>query len=139
VAPARGARRSSTPSQAELEVSVPRRGYRLAAQLLARAVDARPRLWVMLERLGYRPYRDGDLIALRNCPFRRLAEEHTDLICGLNLALMEGIAGATTPDGPRAWNQPHPLLRRAASGALAPEPARGQPSTVIVASMPASR
>ena len=30
-------------------------------------------------------------IRLRNCPFHQLAAEHRDLVCGMNLALIEGL------------------------------------------------
>ena len=45
---------------------------------------------------GYQPYRDGACIRLRNCPFHVLADRFPPLICGMNLALLEGLlAGAT--------------------------------------------
>ena len=40
---------------------------------------------------GYEPELDGDDILLRNCPFHALAQEQTELICGMNLAYLEGI------------------------------------------------
>jgi predicted ArsR family transcriptional regulator len=46
---------------------------------------------------GYQPYRDGADIRLRNCPFHVLADRYPPLICGMNLALLEGLlAGAAT-------------------------------------------
>ncbi len=48
-------------------------------------------LWDLLEAHGYQPYRDGDVIRLRNCPFHRLARAHTELVCGVNLAMMAGV------------------------------------------------
>jgi hypothetical protein len=30
-------------------------------------------------------------IALANCPFHRLAQEHRDLVCGMNLDLLDGV------------------------------------------------
>lgn len=48
-----------------------------AAELLAEQ-GFEPRLW------------DGGL-ALANCPFDRLAKEHTELVCGVNLALVQGM------------------------------------------------
>ena len=48
---------------------------------------------------GYQPYRDGSGIRLRNCPFHVLADRYPPLICGMNLALVEGLltgAAATT-------------------------------------------
>lgn len=101
----------------EFGLSIPPRDYRLAAELLARAVemdgdgavrDALDRaaaefgrelsdaadetegLVAYLERQGFEPFEDGDTIRLRNCPFHRLAREHTELICGMNLSMLSG-------------------------------------------------
>jgi predicted ArsR family transcriptional regulator len=41
---------------------------------------------------GYEPVPDGDDILLRNCPFHALAREETELVCGMNLAYLEGLA-----------------------------------------------
>lgn len=51
--------------------------------LLAAAVE-------VLDGHGFEPWRDGDVVRLRNCPFRSLAEEFPDLVCGMNLAFMGG-------------------------------------------------
>jgi predicted ArsR family transcriptional regulator len=51
---------------------------------LARASDA-------LQQLGYQPLRRENELYLANCPFDRLAGEHTDLVCGMNLSLLGGI------------------------------------------------
>ncbi|MBW3621750.1 MAG: transcriptional regulator, partial [Actinobacteria bacterium] len=51
----------------------------------------------VLADLGFEPYEDGDAIRLRNCPFHRLAQHHTELICGMNLAMLGAsveVAGA---------------------------------------------
>ncbi len=40
---------------------------------------------------GYEPERATGEIRLRNCPFHALVSEHTELVCGMNLALMEGV------------------------------------------------
>jgi predicted ArsR family transcriptional regulator len=37
---------------------------------------------------GYEPRRRHDVITLGNCPFHALAREHTELVCGMNLALL---------------------------------------------------
>ena len=57
----------------------------------------------LLEARGYEPARTSPReLALRNCPFHRLAERSRDLVCGINLAyctgLVEGLAagGAVT-------------------------------------------
>ena len=45
----------------------------------------------VLGQCGYLPRQDGDEIVLTNCPFHALAREHTALVCGLNLAFIEGV------------------------------------------------
>ena len=40
---------------------------------------------------GYEPQRIGGTIVLRNCPFDVLAREHTQLVCGMNLAIMAAV------------------------------------------------
>ena len=67
----------------------------------ARAVEAAPRparrtpeldrVAGALAPFGYEPRVDGDLL-LQNCPFDRLATDHTDLVCGMNLAFVEAVA-----------------------------------------------
>jgi predicted ArsR family transcriptional regulator len=48
---------------------------------------------------GFEPWHDEDgTVRLRNCPFHRLAAQHTEVVCGMNLALIEGLVaglGAT--------------------------------------------
>jgi predicted ArsR family transcriptional regulator len=52
----------------------------------------RTRLLEELVRLGYEPEaRDDGGTTLRNCPFHSLAQEHTDLVCGMNLELVAGL------------------------------------------------
>lgn len=57
---------------------------------------------------GYEPCRGADgAIHLRNCPFHALAEEHRPLVCGMNLAIMEGFAdGLGAPLRPELNPQP---------------------------------
>jgi predicted ArsR family transcriptional regulator len=100
-------------SEAELSVSLPPRDYRLLAGVLADAIErsgAEPAAYAaaheqgaklaggeMIPRLtamGYEPFEDDDhTIRLRNCPFHALAQTHPGLVCGLNLALLEGLTG----------------------------------------------
>jgi predicted ArsR family transcriptional regulator len=45
-----------------------------------------------LARHGYEPRRDdAGTIRLRNCPFHQLAEQHREIVCGMNLGLIEGL------------------------------------------------
>ena len=108
-------------SDREFAVSVPPRDYRLAAELLARAAetdtsgtvrraleeaaaelarelvsgDVREPLLEHLAGQGFEPYAHGAVIRLRNCPFRRLARDHAELVCGMNLAMLAAAAEAT--------------------------------------------
>jgi len=52
-----------------------------ALQAAARAV---------LDEQGYATRADG---TFANCPFHALVAEHTDLVCGMNLAIIEGMLG----------------------------------------------
>lgn len=121
----------------QLDVSLPRREYALAAGLLAAAIDsagvsgtrsalsraarktgrrlgaeARARAGgrplrnkklvevavAALAAQGYEPACAAREIRLRNCPFHALAAEHTDLVCRMNLALLQGmVAGLDLP------------------------------------------
>ena len=107
------------PADREISVSLPPRQYDLAAEILARSVegqaDATARvldsareqgtqlaadvpsagpgaLIDLLREHGYEPHVEaGGVVRLRNCPFHALAEEHRDLTCTMNLALLEGV------------------------------------------------
>ena len=59
----------------------------------------------VLTQQGYEPCGGADgVIRLRNCPFHQLAEQHRELVCGMNLALVEGLVEGLGADG---W---HPAL-----------------------------
>ena len=45
----------------------------------------------VLRASGYEPRADAAGITLSNCPFHALAAEHTDLVCGMNLALIDAL------------------------------------------------
>jgi predicted ArsR family transcriptional regulator len=53
-----------------------------------------------LQAHGFEP-RQGDdgVIRLRNCPFRQLAADHRDLVCGMNLAMINGLVAGLGRDG----------------------------------------
>ena len=42
---------------------------------------------------GYEPRQEDGTVTLANCPFDALARSHTQLVCGMNLALLDGLAG----------------------------------------------
>ncbi len=121
-------------AQGEVSVSVPPRDYELAAELLAEAAEtsdeARAALDAVAARAGrrlgegqegslqdalairgYEPFEDEDgVIRLRNCPFHRLAEQHRDVVCGMNQSYLEGLLEG--------------LDRRDVTASLEPEPGR---------------
>lgn len=65
-------------------------GRELGASLAGRARKAG--LERALRERGYEPFRDEEgVIRMRNCPFHRLAADHRDLVCGMNLAFLSGL------------------------------------------------
>jgi predicted ArsR family transcriptional regulator len=106
-------------AEGETAVSVPERHYDLVGGLLAEAVaesidsgapvqEVLPRvayqagqtigadadnLLAALEEAGYEPRRSEDdaTLALGNCPFHRLAQQSTALVCEVNLQLLRGV------------------------------------------------
>jgi len=61
----------------------------------------------VLEEEGYEPQarRDGTIV-LRNCPFHRLAQQHTELICGMNQCLLSAAVDAVDGAGLEARLEP---------------------------------
>lgn len=51
---------------------------------------------VLIEH-GYEPSTEDGITHLRNCPFHALAAEQTELVCGMNHALIGGIVDALPP------------------------------------------
>lgn len=64
------------------------RGQELAAEA---ASGGRAGVLRVLEGRGFEPRDEDGGIALANCPFHVLAREHTELVCGMNLRLLEGV------------------------------------------------
>jgi len=102
----------------EFMVSLPERRYDLASRIMAEAITASERDGVpiagalaeaahrtgrecaagtsahlnqVLADLGYEPQSDAAGVKLANCPFHRLAADYTELVCGLNLNLVNGL------------------------------------------------
>ena len=68
--------------------------------------DALTTVKAILEANGYEPRRIGSALALLNCPFHHLAEEHRALVCGMNRDFLTGVikgAGAESALA-RAWH-----------------------------------
>lgn len=62
----------------------------------------------LLREYGYEPGHDDDGVYLVNCPFHALAQEQTELACGMNHALIDGMVDAMTPHCLDARLQPTP-------------------------------
>jgi predicted ArsR family transcriptional regulator len=61
-----------------------------------------------LTEYGYEPRRADGTIVLSNCPFHALARQHTQLVCGMNLAIMDAITERLREIGLAARLQPAP-------------------------------
>lgn len=103
----------------QVEVSLPQRRYELAGELLAGAVEESASAGLpireavalrarevgrqmgqadesadplpVLERNGFEPRSEDGVVKLGNCPFHNLAQQHPDLVCGMNLHLLQGM------------------------------------------------
>jgi predicted ArsR family transcriptional regulator len=125
-------------AECSVEVSLPERRYDLAGELLAGAVveaegtGERPAavlarrayergreltgaergkgaVLAALETVGFEPRTEDDgAITLANCPFHTLAQEHTELVCGMNLQLLDGVLVGAAPSGLTAQLEPGP-------------------------------
>jgi predicted ArsR family transcriptional regulator len=63
----------------------------------------------LLAQQGYEPGHGGNgVIRLRNCPFHQLAERHRDVVCEMNLALVEGLVAGLGRDSWRPVLDPRP-------------------------------
>lgn len=98
-----------------LEVVAAERGRawaRIVAERLrgadGRRAPARRRAVIeFLESQGYEPDSiDARAVVLRNCPFDRLATQHTDLVCGMNHCLVSSMVDAVGRTGTRASLEP---------------------------------
>jgi predicted ArsR family transcriptional regulator len=120
----------------EVAVSIPERRYDLAGELMLAAIEESTRTGEpageallriagdtgralgasaksfeqLLEDHGFEPRPDGaGGLVLGNCPFHRLAQQHTETVCQLNLELLRGAAESAT-------NQRHTLVLEPAIG-----------------------
>jgi len=88
-----------------LEVAARRFGESLGAearrQIGRRASQVRllDTACAVLRDQGFEPIRTDDGVRLRNCPFDTVAKEHITLVCGMNLALAQGLVAALGADG----------------------------------------
>ena len=62
----------------------------------------------VLRGQGFEPMRNDAEIRLRNCPFDRVAKEHVSLVCGMNLALAQGLVSGLGAAGVSVRLDPMP-------------------------------
>ena len=72
------------------------------------AEDGREVALRALEQHGFEPRAEDGTVTLANCPFHRLAREHTELVCGMNLRLLDGVLEGAVARGLVARLQPTP-------------------------------
>lgn len=119
-------------SEREFSLSAPPRDYGLLAEIVLQADEADPSVRRSVERTarkvgerlgreargdaveevlrrrGYEPFFDEGTLRFRNCPFHALVESHRQSVCGLNLALVEGILAGAGARNARASLEPEP-------------------------------
>lgn len=81
----------------------------------------------LLENHGYEPRVTGGDIVLHNCPFHAMAQEHTELVCGMNLHLLKGVLEGLATTGLHACLDPAPSR---CCVRLEPQSAQAQPDSV---------
>jgi len=103
-----------TPISETLAVAATEAGRALGHQVRARA-GARPSQATTIKAVndvltehGYEPRVDGKTMTLANCPFHSLAQNHTELVCRMNLDLMNGLLEGLKPGAMRARLTPKP-------------------------------
>jgi predicted ArsR family transcriptional regulator len=85
---------TSGQSGAALRATARRYGTGLASggEATATAGAAGREVETTLRQYGFEPWRAADgSLRLRNCPFHQLAAQHPALVCGMNLALIDGL------------------------------------------------
>jgi predicted ArsR family transcriptional regulator len=82
-------------SRAALKDAARQFGADLARDARGEAADTGGVMQGVLRRYGFEPSLDEDgSLRLRNCPFHSLARQHPELVCGMNLALIDGLLGS---------------------------------------------
>lgn len=84
-----------------------REGAAYGASGARKARNPLTRLAERLGDLGYEPARTGNRLELTNCPFHAVAQEQTDLVCGVNLAFVEGVVEGLECPGLNPRLEPH--------------------------------
>ena len=70
--------------------------------------DTRETVLGVLEAYGFEPRIEGGDVTLANCPFHTLAQDYTELVCGMNLRLLGGLLDGLATAGLTAHLDPAP-------------------------------
>lgn len=98
-------------ASSSVAVAAHRAGEALGATARARGGRGGPlrRVAQLLDTAGYEPTESPrGVVRMRNCPFHEVAQTHRDLVCGMNLAFMEGVVEGAGADGVSATLDPQP-------------------------------
>lgn len=104
------AEHSGDPPRATLDQRANQLGKELgeAARSAADDRDTRDTALRVLQAHGFEPRIQGDDVTLANCPFHTLAQQYTELVCGMNLRLLEGLLDGLATTGLTAHLDPAP-------------------------------
>jgi predicted ArsR family transcriptional regulator len=84
----------------EIDTQMPPKARRTRTGRRAALLDA-------LATHGFEPHAtEGDVVVLRNCPFHQLAREHTELICHMNLNVIQAVIDGVGDTGLEARLDP---------------------------------
>jgi len=106
---------SGTPLADALHQAAVEHGYHLGDRVAARLGRRRGQaafgqaICSVLADYGYEPRASEEgAVTLANCPFHALAQEHTELVCGINLDLFNGMLDRCEGSGMHARLDPSP-------------------------------
>lgn len=102
--------RSGVPVQQAVVTVAAQRGRAMAATAETRVGGDLDRTADVLAGHGYEPQLRDDTLCLSNCPFDRLARDHVELVCGMNLGLVGGVLDGLGAESLDAVLEPEPGL-----------------------------
>lgn len=104
------AERTGASPRAVLERRAHAMGRELACRADPETTPRRDQAGILraLEAHGFEPRREGPDVVLANCPFHALAQEQTELVCGMNHRLLDGFLNELDPTGWTARLDPRP-------------------------------
>lgn len=88
---------NGVPAMAALNEAAAERGRSFGESLVADSVSGKSKKKALelamhaLSEHGYEPHEVNGRVELANCPFHSLADSHTDMVCGMNFALIDAM------------------------------------------------